>query len=231
VAAVCGAAAVICVALTAWRPALGLLGILVLACVVLKINPRGLRSHVPLLRSANPAHVTGGWLLIGCLVLFSLVLAVRPPGAPSTAGAHTARHIPPSAPLGGPTAVPGTTTPSPVAPTPSAEASPSPSPTPSPTRIPTSRPAPAATAVTFLNAPLSSRGGQIVTLFVRTNPDTACSIEVGYPQPPPGLDPAMSSRTGDVSWTWRVSRQAPPGSYPITVSCGRAAATTQITLT
>jgi len=105
-----------------------------------------------------------------------------------------------------------------------------PTPTPTPTATPRRTASPAPTTVTFLNAPLASRGGQTVTLLVRTTAGTASSIVVGY-QPPPGLDPATSSSTGSVSWTWRVSRQASAGTYPITVTCGGGAATTQIVLT
>jgi len=198
-------------------------GVLVLACVVLATDAWGLRGRVPLLRATSTARVTGGWGLLGGLLLLSLVLAVRAPGSPSPAAAHAARQTPP--PASGPAALAGVATASPVAPTTTPSPQPTPTPTVAPRRSPTASPPP----VTFLNPPLWSPGGQFVTVSVRTSPLTACSIAVGY-QPAPTLDPATSSGTGDVSWTWKVSRQAPTGTWPITVTCGRGTATTQIVL-
>src|SRR5262245_18675028 len=222
VLAAAGCAAGVAVVLTPWRPAWGLLGVLVLACVVLAADAWGLRGRVPLLRSTDPARVAAAWGLAGCLLLAGLVLAVRSSAPSSPAGARTALRTPPQAQA----ALPAHLSPSPARPSPTPTPSPSPVPTPSPTPRRTPTPGP---AVTFLNAPLSSSRGQTVTLQVHTAPNTACSINVGY-QPPPALNPATSSGTGAVSWTWRVSRQAADGSWPITVTCGGSTATAQIVL-
>jgi hypothetical protein len=222
----CGAAAA-CAALAAWRPAVGLLAALGLTCAALAADAGGLRHRVPLLRSANAAHAAGAWGVIGCVLLVGLALALRPSGPSEPAGARVAGRTPPAAPA----AAPGPATPAATgaAPAPTPTPTPLPTSTPTPTPSPTSRaePAPPAPAVTFLNAPLSARTGQPVTLLARTSPNTSCSIVVGT-SPPPELEPATSSATGDVSWSWRTNRQTPPGSWPITVTCGRAAATTAI---
>jgi hypothetical protein len=90
-------------------------------------------------------------------------------------------------------------------------------------------PTPAPPAVRFLDAPLSVRPGQRVTLRARAEPDAECSIQVGYTGAP-SLDTATADSDGSLSWTWRVSRQAPTGTWPITVSCGARTASTNITV-
>jgi hypothetical protein len=100
-------------------------------------------------------------------------------------------------------------------------------PTPSPSRPPTPQSSPVpAPAVTLLNGPLSARGARPVTLRAQTAPSTTCSISVGY-VPTPVLAPATADSGGAVSWTWRPVT-APPGTWPVTVACGSASATTQL---
>jgi len=214
---------------TPWRPALGLLGLLVLVTVVLAVDAWGLRGRVPLLRSHDMLHAAAGWAMIGGLLLGAAVLAGPAQASPSS-GSPTARVTAPNSPRT-------------VAPLPSAEPpqnpaviveSPSPSPTPSPTTspspTPTRSPSPSPPrGVTFLNAPLSARLGRPVSLAVLTAPNTSCSISVGYTSAP-DLSNATSDSQGNVRWTWRVSRFAPAGTWPIVVSCGGVTATTQITL-
>jgi hypothetical protein len=223
-AALAGGAGAVCLALAIWRPAVGLLAALAIACAGLATDAWGVRRRVPLLRSANTAHAAGAWGVIGCVLLIGLALALRQPEA---AGARVARHTPPAAPA----AAPGPSSPSAIGPAPSPAATPSPlptaTPTPTPAATPRLDPTPAAPSVAFLNAPLSARPGQGVTLLVRTSPNTSCSIVVGT-SPPPGLGAATSSAAGQVSWSWRVARQTQGGSWPITVTCGRAVGTTTI---
>jgi len=168
------------------------------------------------------AHVLVGWALVGglvaCVVLL-FVLSRTPP--PRAGGVAALRSLPPSPPVA--------VAPPPAPAEPSPEATPSPTPTPAPTPSPTAVPTPSPTAasVTILNGPLSARQGRSVTLQARTAPRTACTIDLGYPSAP-DLDPATSDASGAVSWTWRVARSAPSGSWPVTVTCGGATAATRI---
>jgi len=194
------------VAQTPWRPALGLLGTLTLATVLLAADTWSLRSRVPLLRSEHPLLAGGAWGVIGGLVLLVAAFALLGPG-PSSSSRGSAREMAPR--------------PSPVAP---ASA---------PATIPATAPRVTATptpeSVVFLNAPLYVERGHIATLHAQTAPDNDCSIEVGYPSPPE-LDEATSDGRGIVSWSWRVGRRVEPGSWPITVSCRTGTGTTQITV-
>jgi hypothetical protein len=124
-----------------------------------------------------------------------------------------------------PVATPPAVTPTPVAAVPPPAETPAPTPTPSPT--PRATPSPTPAAITFLNAPLTGRLGRPVTLQVRTTPRTTCSIDLGYTSAPV-LDPSLSDSGGRASWTWRVGRSAPTGTWPVTVTCGGVRASTQI---
>lgn len=86
---------------------------------------------------------------------------------------------------------------------------------------------PTPAAVRILNAPLSAQQGERVTLQAQAAPDTECSIQIGYAGAP-DLDTATSDSSGSLSWTWRVGRKAPTGSWPITVSCGNDTARTSL---
>ncbi|HEY4027674.1 MAG TPA: hypothetical protein VGO86_14705 [Candidatus Dormibacteraeota bacterium] len=182
----------------------------------------GLRRGALLLRSVNPLHLTGGVVLAIGLLLVTAVLALSGPSSPPAASRPASRPSRPPVSAAAPAPAQGLPEASPVAATPS----------PTPTHVPTPRPTPtraAAPMVTFLNPPLSVHRGQPATLLVRTDPGVACSVEVGY-QPAPALGGETATDAGDVSWTWKVSHQAPPGTWPIRVSCGNGAGSTSITL-
>ena len=186
-----------------WRPLLGLLGLMVIAAAVLAVNAGGLRDRVPLLGSPNPAHLVAGWAAAGGLLLLTGALAVASAGPHSPAGQPDSRLSSP----------------------PRQTAAPALADVPSPTPTPVPTPTPA--TVTFLNAPLSVRRGQTVTLLARTAPNTQCSTTIGYPSAP-DLDPARSDAEGNVSWTWHVGSHTQRGSWPISISCGAESDSTQI---
>jgi len=167
------------------------------------------------------AHVLVGWALVGglvaCVVLLFVLSRTSPPRA---GGVATVRSLPPSPPVAA-APPPAPVEPSPEAPTPTPTSVPTPTPTPVPT------PSPTAASVTILNGPLDGHPNRSVTLLARTAPRTACTIDLGYPSAP-DLDPATSDASGAVSWTWRVGRSVPEGSWPVTVTCGAARAATRI---
>lgn len=217
VAAIACVVGVVLLVLAPWRPWLGLLGLLMVATVILALDAWGLRRRTPLLRSGNARYVAGGWGLVGGCLLVTATLALLPQSPPSHRQAARASAPPPAA-LTGPL---GTTSPAPV--------TPSPTPSPIPSRPPATRSTAKPLSVAFLNAPLSAHPRQQVTLRVLTAPNTGCSISVAYPSAP-SLGSATSDGAGNVSWAWRVSNQAPAGSWPIRVSCGGATASTVITV-
>lgn len=104
---------------------------------------------------------------------------------------------------------------------------PSPSPTPSPT--PRQSPTPSVGTVTILDPRLQVRRGRRATLNALTTPHTQCQITVGY-SPAPQLQPASSSGSGTVTWSWVVGDQVRPGIYPIQVTCGSATGGATITV-
>ncbi len=111
-----------------------------------------------------------------------------------------------------------------------ATATPTPAPTPTATRAATPPPPPHP-SVTFVNAPISARPGQTVTLQARTSTNTGCSILVVYKSGPSraqGLGPKTSDAAGNVTWTWMVGTRTTPGSWRITVTCGAASGQTLI---
>lgn len=220
-AAIASLAGVVWIVQTPWRPWLGLLGLFTLSTVILGLDAWGLRSRAPLLSSHNAQHMAGGWGLVGGCLLVSAALALWAPGSPSPTREPAARLSSPPAALTNP---PGVTSPGPV--TPSAAPSPTPARSPAVRRTPRPR---NRLSVTFPDPPLSAHPHQTVNLRVVTAPNTTCSISVAY-DPPPSLDPAVSDGAGNVSWTWRVSNQAPAGSWPINVSCGGVSASTVITV-
>ncbi len=204
VASVVGAAFIV---QTPWRPALGVLGLLTVAIVVLAANAWDLQSRVPFLRSENPLLAGAAWgAITGVLLLVAILVLVGP--GPFSSSRHSTNIMAPR--------------PSPVAAAPT------------PTTIPVAAPPvtapPAPASVTFLDAPLLVERGHTATLRARTAPDSNCSIQIGYPSPPE-LDEATSNGGGTVSWSWRVGRRVQPGSWPITVSCSTGTGNTQITVT
>lgn len=194
------------VAQTPWRPALGLLGLLTLATVLLAADTWGLQSRVPFMRSEHPLLAGGAWGVIGGLLLLVAILTLVGPGSSSSS--------PRSAML--------------IAPRPSPVAL-APAPATIPVTVPSVTATPTPESVTFLDAPLYVERGHTATLHAQTAPDSDCSIEVGYPSPPE-LDEATSDGSGIVSWSWRVGRRVEPGSWPIIVSCRTGTGTTQITV-
>jgi len=194
------------VAQTPWRPALGLLGLLTLATVLLATDTWGLQSRVPFMRSEHPLLAGGAWGVIGGVLLLVAILALLGPGSFSSSPRSTTLMAP---------------RPSPVAL--------APAPATIPGRVPSVTATPTPESVTFLDAPLNIERGHTATVHARTAPDSDCSIEVGYPSPPE-LDEATSDGSGIVSWSWKVGRRVEPGSWPITVSCRTGTGTTQITV-
>lgn len=64
--------------------------------------------------------------------------------------------------------------------------------------------------------------GQYATLSVAVSPSATCSIAVYYKSGASvaqGLYPKRGSR---ISWTWKIGTRTTPGSWPISISCGRA---------
>ena len=63
----------------------------------------------------------------------------------------------------------------------------------------------------------------------QTAPSTQCSLSAGYPSGPRMLA-ATSDGAGVVGWSWRVGPHVLTGVWPVTVVCGTATASTQITV-
>jgi hypothetical protein len=165
-------------------------------------------------------QVLGGCAVVGGLLAAGVIVLATHGSSPVGRLAASPVSVPTGAPVPAVSSLPSGT-PFPVADPPSPEPPPSPTPTPSRT------PSPAATAVSILNGPLSARRVRPVTLRARTAPQTTCAIAIGYASAP-DLGPATSDAGGVVSWTWRVGGQAPSGTWPVTVSCGGASASTQV---
>lgn len=90
-------------------------------------------------------------------------------------------------------------------------------------------PAPLSVEVSSLTSPVSR--GSHASLAASTAPGAACQIEVGYasgPSQAAGLEPKNAGTSGSVSWTWTISSQTQPGTWPIAVMCslGAMSATT-----
>ncbi len=166
-------------------------------------------------RLAAAAAAGGVLLLVG-------VFAVLAQGSPRKGTVHVTAQ--PPRPPAAAAAVPAPSTT--ILPTDTPTSAPSAAPTRSPT--PSSRPTTEPT-VTILNGPLSARRGHLATLRARTLPGTACSAVLGYALAP-RLPPAGADDSGLVSWTWQVNFFAPKGTWPISVTCGGAAAATEITI-
>jgi hypothetical protein len=147
------------------------------------------------------------WVTAACAVIgILLLIIVLPRLLASSSQAQAGPHLLHGSAL--PSATPLTGIPAP--------ATPLATPTPTP-------------AVSFPDGPLSARPGQRVTLKAQAEPDAECSIQLGYTGAPE-LDTATADSNGTLSWTWRVSRQAPAGTWPITVSCGGGSASTSLTV-
>jgi len=166
--------------------------------------PRGL---VAIVRSWPPRTTLAVGAVAAGVLLIGLVMGLA--RHPSPAGDQIALASPPPARSG------------PLA------AGPSPTPTATPTATPTPPPTP---TLTIATQRLQARAGKSVTLQATTQPRITCTVAVGY-SPPPQLESVTSDDRGAVEWSWRVSSQVRPGSYPIQVSCGGAMAASTITIT
>ncbi len=205
-----------------FNPALGVLGILAFGVVVLVFNVGQVRTRLPVFRSSNRLVSALGWAGLGIAMLFAAAYA-SPVSGPaqqpnSTAAIGSASPTSEGQPSPSSTASATTT----ASPTPNPSPSPTPSPSPSASPSPIQQP-PAATPITFLNAPLRAAPGETVTLNVSTAPNVYCTVEVVYKSGPSnaqGLSPKTSSPSGAVRWTWTVGARTTPGTGPIPVSSG-----------
>lgn len=141
---------------TPTKPALGVLGLLSLAAAWLATNAFGLRTRIPMFRSANRFEAAGAWSGLAFAILLAASLAGAPPNSSYT-GVGSGPSVSPS-PIGvaqeqsPTTAASASQSPSP-SPKPSPSPSPSPSPVPSPSPSPISQPAPPPVVFDFCGAP------------------------------------------------------------------------------
>lgn len=80
--------------------------------------------------------------------------------------------------------------------------------------------APESAAVQMLTSPVSA--GDAASISVRTNPTSSCKISVVYDKTPStdaGLRTKIADEYGVVSWSWTVDKNAPKGTWPVTVTC------------
>lgn len=64
--------------------------------------------------------------------------------------------------------------------------------------------------------------GHDARITVRTAPHTQCMLLVYYKSASNSVNlavPKRSDKEGQVSWTWRVTPEITPGTWPITVHC------------
>ena len=76
------------------------------------------------------------------------------------------------------------------------------------------------------------RRGANATAAVKTAARAQCSITVEYKSGPSsaiGLGNKAASSSGAVSWTWKVGPGTTRGSWPVTVSCSKGDASSNIT--
>ena len=95
-----------------------------------------------------------------------------------------------------------------------------------PAQAPTPTNAPSG-GVTITRAPGTVRRGATATVAAHTAPGAQCSILVRYksgPSKAQGLGPKTADEGGDVSWAWKVGTNTTPGAWPVTITCGGAAA-------
>jgi len=177
-----------------------------------------LELRAPSLRGLQIPHLGGRERLLAAAVAVAVLFLGGVIGLATRGSASTPHGQPPGP--GRQAAAPApTSTAQTIAPT----ALPTPTPTPA-TRTP------AATFVTFVNAPLTAHRGSEVTLRVLTLPHTTCSITVGYPSAPQ-LPPHQSSADGTVAWSWHVNSFTKRGTWPVAVACGNGSGASQIIIT
>ena len=185
-------------------------------------------GHSPAEPGASPTpfgHATPG----ASAVAPSPVATIGPSGSPLASASPT----PLFSPIPILTPIPGASE------TPSPGATPTPSPTPAPTPSPTPAPTPTP-ALTLRIASVTSpvMRDAFAILRAQTLAGASCSIRVEYrngPSTAGGLSARTAASNGVVSWTWQIERNAPFGSWPISVTCqsqGRSITrTTSITVT
>jgi micrococcal nuclease len=84
---------------------------------------------------------------------------------------------------------------------------------------------PATMAFAYVRSPVTR--GSTGEVTVRTTPGAICSITVTYssgPSTEQGLTIRTADGSGIVTWSWTVSTQASPGTWPIQVECDGASA-------
>jgi hypothetical protein len=75
-------------------------------------------------------------------------------------------------------------------------------------------------AVETLTSPVAP--GDNAMINVKTNPTSTCKIVVAYnnvAEADSGLMPKKADNFGTVGWAWTVPKNAPLGSWPVTVTC------------
>ena len=68
----------------------------------------------------------------------------------------------------------------------------------------------------------SVRRGGTASVSAKTTGGAECGISVNYPAGPStasGLEPEKASKSGSVTWSWKVASSTPKGTWPIVVSC------------
>jgi hypothetical protein len=77
-------------------------------------------------------------------------------------------------------------------------------------------------SVQTLSTPVKPGDNSVIT--VRTKPGASCTIQVVYDEvvsSDSGLTPKHANDFGVVSWSWTVGKRAPPGTWPIGVTCAQ----------
>ncbi|MGZ4386294.1 MAG: hypothetical protein ACXVZO_05155 [Gaiellaceae bacterium] len=64
--------------------------------------------------------------------------------------------------------------------------------------------------------------GQYASLTVRVSPPARCTIEVVYDTVIAHATGLEAKSGGTISWRWRVDASTHPGSWPVTVRCGKS---------
>jgi hypothetical protein len=87
--------------------------------------------------------------------------------------------------------------------------------------------------VSFSNV-TGAKPGQTASVAVTTSPEVSCTIYYVPPRgttaPAAGLTAKVADASGHVTWSWPIDTASHTGSGAVTVSCGAATATTEITI-
>ncbi len=101
-----------------------------------------------------------------------------------------------------------------------------------PTEAPTAPPSDMQIVVVSLTSPITR--GKKAALTIRGIPNTEYDISVIYASgesSAAGLEPKISDRNGEVSWSWRVGNSVKPGDYLIRITSGENVYETTFTVT